>query len=337
MSLSRWTRAYCALILVGLAAAGLEMALTLASPEYRGLWNGRFDDLIFTWGHPVRPNRGGLREREMAVPKPGGVYRVLVLGDDSTWGPGVAEPERFTALAEEQLRRAHPERTIEVLNVGLSGASPPDLRDVLRFWCEAPVEPDLVVLAFGGGVQRLDSNENRPEQVAFARGHPFAGLAVPRALAALRMPQTARLWRRLLARFAEATGAVPAYDEFLARRHAPDSPARAADAAALRDIRAFCDERRLPPPVFISLNVAAAGGPDQRNARASTWFARASEQAAEAGFAAFHAAPGARAKADAWHINLLNGIHPAHFQTAWADALAGSIETALTPEPEGAP
>ncbi|HOW97657.1 MAG TPA: hypothetical protein P5567_12750 [Kiritimatiellia bacterium] len=319
---------YQSLILLCLAAALLEMSLTLVSPERRGEWNGRFDDQIYTWGHPVRPNLQGLREREIAVPKPAGVFRVLVLGDESTWGPGLAEDERFTALAESRLRQQDPDRRIEVLNAGLPEATLPVLRDALLFWCEAPVEPDLVVVAFGGGALRLDSNENRPEHVAFARRHPAIGLAAPRALTALRMPQTARLWRRTAARLAEATGAAPSYEEFLAHRYGPDSPAWPEFAGALRDIREFCRARNLPPPVFLSLHV---GHP------AADWYARAAKQAEESGFVAPSCVADIAPKVDARDINLLNGIHPRHFQAAWAESLSRSVAAALDRQHEVLP
>lgn len=325
----RWPCFYKALILFCLAAAGLEAALTLAAPEYRGQWNGRFEDLIYTWGHPVRPNPQGLREREIAVPKPEGVFRALVLGDDSTWGPGLAESERFTALAEARLREAHPERTLEVVSVGMPGASLCELRDALLFWCEVPVNPDLVVVAFGAGALRLEPNESRSEHMEFARRHPTVGLAVPRGLMTLRMPETARLWRRLIARMAEATGSVPSYFEVLARRQAPDAPARGNDAAALNDIRAFCQARGLPPPVFLSLNIVPPESSDDRQQQALGWYEQAERAAMDAGFTVIKGATPRAVPADAWNINLVNGVHPRHLQAAWARALELGLAQAL--------
>ena len=319
----RWTYLFKGAVLACLAAAGLEMALTLVSPEYHGLWNGRFDDLIYTWGHPVRPNLQGLREREIEVPKPEGVFRVLVLGDGSTWGPGLAESERFTALAEARLRQLYPDRRIEVLNAGLPEASLPVLRDALLFWCEAPVYPDIVVVAFGGGALRLDSNENRPEHASFTRRHPWIGLAMPRALTALRMPQTARLWRRADARLAETSGAVPSHIETLVQRYAPVALAREKDRRALGDIAEFCRMRDLPAPVFLSLVIAHP---------AADWYAQAAKQAEEAGFTSTVCAADVTAKDDAWDINLLNGIHPLHFQSAWAESLCASVSAVLNRE-----
>lgn len=314
---------YQAFILVCLAAAGLEMALTLASPERRGEWNGRFDDQIYTWGHLVRPNLQGLREREIEIPRPEGVFRVLVLGDDSTWGPGLAENERFTALAEALLKKKYPGRPIEVLNAGMPGASLPELRDALLFWCEAAVEPDLVVVAFGGGALRLDSNENRPEHHLWVQRHPWIGRALPRALEALRMPQTARFWRRVCARAAEAAGSVPSCIEVLSGRYAADSPAWEEDSRALRDIAVFSRVRNLPPPVFLSLAI---------DHPAADWYVRAAKLAAEAGFVSTVCAADVAAKDDAWDINLLSGIQPRHFQAAWAENLSANVEASLQRE-----
>ncbi|MBU1693527.1 MAG: hypothetical protein KJ726_10820 [Verrucomicrobia bacterium] len=327
----RWIYLFKAVVLLCLAAAGLEMVLTLASPEYRSLWNGRFEDQFYTWGHPVRPNRQGLREREIAVPKPDGVFRVLVLGEDSTWGPGLAEEERFTALAEVRLREAHPDRPIEVLNVGIPGASLPELRDVLLFWCEAPVQPDLVVVAFGAGIVRLDSNENRPEHIAFARRHPLFGLSMPRWLTTLRLIHTARFWRQAMARVAEIRGAVPSLWDDLGRRFAPDSPARLEDAAALRDIGAFCRAQGLPPPIFVNLNLTLPDASDESSRSVAGWYAQARRIAEEAGFTTTIAAPAipAAVRPDARYINPLNGVHPRHLQGAYARVLARSIAPLL--------
>ena len=50
-----------------------------------------------------RANSLGFREREFQLQKPDGVYRIAVIGDSISWGPGVPVPERFSNLIEHFL------------------------------------------------------------------------------------------------------------------------------------------------------------------------------------------------------------------------------------------
>ncbi len=62
----------------------------------------------YTWGHVVVNNRHGFRERDFVVPKPQGVFRIMVLGDSLTWGQGLGVKERYTNLPEYSLRQSLP-------------------------------------------------------------------------------------------------------------------------------------------------------------------------------------------------------------------------------------
>jgi hypothetical protein len=74
-------------------------------------------------GHEVRISAQRLRNREVVVPKPAGVYRVLVVGDSVPFGWGVGEGESFPRLLEAALQQS-PRRdgkTWEVVNGGSPG------------------------------------------------------------------------------------------------------------------------------------------------------------------------------------------------------------------------
>ncbi|MBV8720111.1 MAG: SGNH/GDSL hydrolase family protein [Chloroflexi bacterium] len=91
----------------------------------------------------IRINSLGFRGREIVMPKPGGTYRVVALGDSTTFGPREAECAYPYALAD--LLQA---RDIEVINAGIEGyrterAQVHLERDVL------PLQPDLIIVFIG--------------------------------------------------------------------------------------------------------------------------------------------------------------------------------------------
>ena len=121
----------------------------------------RAPDLSFgirswTLHHELRPgyanpaihtNSFGLRSPEIAVPKPAGVTRVVLLGDSFTFGMRVADEEVFARKLEQRLRAAYPGRSIEVINAGVLSYCP--LLEYLQYRDRLHIfEPDLVVLNF---------------------------------------------------------------------------------------------------------------------------------------------------------------------------------------------
>lgn len=64
-------------------------------------------------------SRQGLRNEEIALPKPPGTYRIITLGDSVTEGPGVELDQTFVKLLEQALQAGSPPgQTIEVVNAG---------------------------------------------------------------------------------------------------------------------------------------------------------------------------------------------------------------------------
>ena len=60
----------------------------------------------FLMGVPVSINSHGLRDREYSEQKPQGVYRILMLGDSTTFGWGVSEEHTVAKILERQLGQA---------------------------------------------------------------------------------------------------------------------------------------------------------------------------------------------------------------------------------------
>ena len=107
--------------------------------------------LEFTFASPyhgyhatVRTNRRGLRDDEIAIPKPAGCFRILLLGDSMTASLEVEKRHTFEALLEEQLAEAGP---VEVVNAGVRGYNLDNILAFLEFE-GLSYEPDLVVYLF---------------------------------------------------------------------------------------------------------------------------------------------------------------------------------------------
>jgi lysophospholipase L1-like esterase len=87
----------------------------------------------------------GLRDREFEVPKPEGVFRVLVLGDSVTYGVNVPADRPFPKVMERRL--APRERPVEVMNAGVLGYTP--YNELQYYLAEGRrFAPDLVMVAF---------------------------------------------------------------------------------------------------------------------------------------------------------------------------------------------
>ena len=96
---------------------------------------------------PVRTNSFGLRSPEVAVPKPAGTLRVLLLGDSFTFGFKSTDDAVFARQMEQLLRTKYAFSSLEVVNAGVLSYCP--LLEFLQYKHHLQVlEPDLVVLNF---------------------------------------------------------------------------------------------------------------------------------------------------------------------------------------------
>jgi lysophospholipase L1-like esterase len=124
-------------------------------------------------GVPVSINRLGLRDHELAVPKPADTVRILALGDSVTFGYGVRLEETYLKVLEGRLNaRAAPGVRYEVVNAGVEESGLDAYYHALR--ALAPeLEPDLVLVGIVlNDIQRYDDPDRppRPEQVAIEPG-----------------------------------------------------------------------------------------------------------------------------------------------------------------------
>jgi lysophospholipase L1-like esterase len=96
----------------------------------------------------VQINSLGFRGPEVQIPKPANRYRVLMLGDSTTFGTGVANSETVPAFLEANLNKnVSSSKSYEVINAGVPGYGTAQEWLLYRQHVEQ-LDPDLVILMF---------------------------------------------------------------------------------------------------------------------------------------------------------------------------------------------
>ena len=93
---------------------------------------------------PARANNQGNRDDEVAIPKPPGVFRILLIGDSFTVGANVQEADAYGQVLE-RLLNVPGGPTVEVVNTGVGGWNPFQYAQFLEHY-GAQYEPDLVLV-----------------------------------------------------------------------------------------------------------------------------------------------------------------------------------------------
>jgi hypothetical protein len=102
-------------------------------------------DLFFKGVH-FRTNSRGMRDREYALEKPAGTFRVAVLGSSFTLPVGVEIEDAFHSLLEERCSRERAPERCEFLNFAVGMHGPGQFLAMLRHRALA-FEPDLVLVS----------------------------------------------------------------------------------------------------------------------------------------------------------------------------------------------
>jgi hypothetical protein len=144
--------------------------------EFRPGTEGRF------YGHEVRINALGMRDRERTAQKPAGVFRILVLGDSHGFGWRVAQDESFAAVLQALLDARAPGR-FEVLNAGIPGYNTVMEARVFEHRADE-LAPDLVLIHFVDNDMDLPNFLSDPPD-AWSLKHSFLLELIERRLALL--------------------------------------------------------------------------------------------------------------------------------------------------------
>jgi lysophospholipase L1-like esterase len=93
-------------------------------------------------------NRFGLRGAEIEAAKKAGCRRILMLGGSTTYGNTVTTEQAYPAVVERTLRESSPDKCVEVINAGISGAH--SYHHLQRYrHLYAPLKPDVVTIYVG--------------------------------------------------------------------------------------------------------------------------------------------------------------------------------------------
>lgn len=145
----------------------------------------------------IQTNSLGLRGQEPARPKPAGLMRIVVLGDDTILGSQL-EAQHTVAARLQEFLSGNGTAAVEVINAGVPGYCP--LLSWLQFHHELKeLEPDLVILHFDmndiadDAVYRRSLKDAGEQQICVNSVVTTDGLAPPTALRMIRGSALLRL------------------------------------------------------------------------------------------------------------------------------------------------
>ncbi len=113
----------------------------------------------------------GFNTDDVPLEKPPATFRIVMLGDSSTFGWGVDPGETYARRLQDALRGRHPGAAIDVINLGVCGYS--SLQGlVLLERVAAAYQPDVVALSYGSNDFSLVPE---PFDVALERNRGWSG------------------------------------------------------------------------------------------------------------------------------------------------------------------
>ncbi|MEJ2138525.1 MAG: GDSL-type esterase/lipase family protein [Gammaproteobacteria bacterium] len=143
-------------------------------------------------------NSQGNRDDVVAIPKPDGVFRILMIGDSFTVGANVEQPDVYPQVLERMLNESGGP-PVEIVNTGTGGWSPFQYAQFLEYY-GAQYEPDLVLVGFFVGNDLL-VDRFAPEQTMTAvLGRRVSREAAANAAIALRVMayENSHIYRALM-------------------------------------------------------------------------------------------------------------------------------------------
>ena len=171
----------------------------------------------------VRINSLGLRDREFPAAKPTGVYRILVLGDSTTFGWGVSLEDTAAKILEKMLNAQPPPgyQRFEVINAGVGNYD--TVQEVTYYKTRGRLlNPDMVILVYF---------INDPEPVPRQKSIVLIDRSYLVAFLTNRLDGVLR-----------KTGGRPGWQAYYASLYDDDKPAYQACKAALLDLAATTRE-----------------------------------------------------------------------------------------------
>lgn len=325
------------IVSIALIIYGFEF---LGNPDNNMPANGFINGELYTWGHLVKNNSYGFRERSFGNPKPSGVYRVMVLGDSLTWGTGLAPEERYTAITEKLLNKTFDDRTFEVLNFGVSGGHTTLEKNILLHLKEA-VNPDYIVVGFCLNDPQPTGQDYSIEREELRAS--IVGRSIHKASDAIHiagLPYVGGLLSATFYKLAEQFGFIPTWQQALDRTYEPQSREWTEFVRALEDIKRISDESGLPPPIFAVLNQGTASdkptsyvNPDKDLKQFLRWYHQAEETAKAIGFHSYNHVHeiAQQLENESLAINILDGHPSVNLNRIYGEKLYQEITRQIRP------
>jgi len=122
-------------------------------------------------------NQLGYRGKETTVEKPEGIFRIVTIGESTTYGFGVNANEAYPALLEDILREEYGYTNVEVINAGVVGYTSFEVLSNFQFRV-LELKPDLII--YYGALNDADTRLEDPG--CFNSPSPLYGLTTIRGL-----------------------------------------------------------------------------------------------------------------------------------------------------------
>ena len=85
---------------------------------------------------------------DFKVKKAADAFRIVCVGDSSTYGDSVRDNQTFSAMLQQRLRKRFPDRTVEVVNAGVPGYTSHQARRYVEYEL-LKLSPDVIVVMVG--------------------------------------------------------------------------------------------------------------------------------------------------------------------------------------------
>lgn len=248
------------------------------------------DNQTITWGHKVKNNKMGFREKDfdlLTLCQPNR-FVILILGDSLTWGVGLDDKQRYSNLLEEFLQQEYQNKQITVLNFATQGASTIKERDIFRLVYKE-IKPDLLIVGFC-------KNDPQEKQDNYSKERDFYFLKIMPVLTFLsnhKMFSSLQLLSQIYENILISFKKIPNWYVALDRVYDEQSAEWHGFTKALKDIAEMTKEIHSNPPIFISLNAGAStsnrvptdyNNPDKFLNFFLKWYHQAENAAKQAGF-----------------------------------------------------
>lgn len=155
---------------------------------------------MFAQPTPIRINAQGFRGKDFIPEKPPGTYRIIAMGESSTFGFYARDEHTYPATLERLFAERVPGRRVEVINAGIPDANSDNILAMLRQEL-IPYRPNFLTLYAGYNDAQYLMDENLLQALAsWVHAHSATYVVIKRAVTAVGGPVLHSRWAKYLPR-----------------------------------------------------------------------------------------------------------------------------------------